>query len=566
MIRRTVAALVALASLAGAAAPAASAHALVTGTSPERGATLDQAPKRVEFRFSEPVETNFGSVKVFDAGGERVDRGRAEHPGGAGDRLAIGLEPGLGDGTYTAAFRVVSADSHPVAGGFTFSVGTGGPAPSKDVADLLGSGASAGTATEIGFGLTRALGYLAIALLAGGSLFAVVVWRRVDAAPGAAEAFESSARRLGVAAIAVGVASSAAGLVFQGATAGGTSFWSALDPAVIDDVIGTRFGTVWTLRLAAFLLAGAALAGRRSRGAIAAFGLACAFLVGSPALSGHASSQSPEWLLVVSTTAHVGGMSAWVGGLALLVGAVPAATRALPAGQRTPLLSAVLARFSPIALGAVAVLLATGIVQSVVYLSAWPELPDTAFGRAILVKAALLVVLIGFGAHHRRRSLPRIVARAGTGASPGAAGVILRRALRAEVGVLVVVLGVTAALASYSPTQAGSNGPFAAERDLGPLRLELTMDPARAGRNEIHLYLFRRSDGSQFSAAKEVTVEASLPDKEIGPLPLDARRSGPGHYTVPGADLAPGGQWQLSTTVRVSDFDDYATKVEVPVR
>ncbi len=90
--------------------------------------------------------------------------------------MAVGLRSGLGDGIYTATYRVISADSHPVSGGFTFTVGAGGAAPSASVADLIDAG-GAGTATEIAFGVVRGLCYLAIALVAGGLAFALAVWR-----------------------------------------------------------------------------------------------------------------------------------------------------------------------------------------------------------------------------------------------------------------------------------------------------------------------------------------------------------------------------------------------------
>jgi len=114
-------------ALALACPAAAKAHALLEDTSPARGAQLERAPERVSFRFSEPVEAAFGSVRVYDGDGERVDRGSAEHAGGRGDAIAVDLRDGLGDGTYTATYRVISADSHPVRGGFVFTVGRGGP-------------------------------------------------------------------------------------------------------------------------------------------------------------------------------------------------------------------------------------------------------------------------------------------------------------------------------------------------------------------------------------------------------------------------------------------------------
>jgi copper transport protein len=191
---------------------------------------------------------------------------------------------------------------------------------------------------------------------------------------------------------------------------------------------------------------------------------------------------------------------------------------------------------------------------------------DTAFGRAVLIKVVLLAVLIALGAVNRRRVVPALRRLAEAGSAPGAAGHLLRRTLRAEVALVVAVLGVTAALVSYPPPESLAGGPFAATTSLGPLRLEVTMDPARVGPNELHLYLLRARDGAPFAGTKELTVSLALPSKHIGPLPATAREAGPGHYVVDTVQLVPAGDWRLNITSRVSAFDQYDTSLKVPVR
>jgi copper transport protein len=143
--------------------------------------------------------------------------------------------------------------------------------------------------------------------------------------------------------------------------------------------------------------------------------------------------------------------------------------------------------------------------------------------------------------------------------------VLLRRALRWEVTLLVLVFGVTAALTAYPPPSALSSGPFSTTRTIGPAQMQLTVDPSRAGRNQIHLYLLNPRDGTQFTRAKEVQLSASLPDKHIGPIAQTARNAGPGHYIVPDATLTIPGNWTLNVTVRISDFDEYGDRISVPV-
>lgn len=250
----------------------------------------------------------------------------------------------------------------------------------------------------------------------------------------------------------------------------------------------------------------------------------------------------------------------------MLLLVLPAATGRLEAGDRSRLLAASLVRFSPLALGTVAALLVSGLVQSYVHIRSLENVVGTPFGRAAAIKLCLLLSLIALGAVNRQRVVPRLREIARAGGAPGAAGRLLRRTLRAEVALLVVVLGVTSALVSYAPATAESSGPFSASRPLGPARLEVTVDPARVGSNEIHLYLIDASDGSQYTATKELRVRLSLPDKDIGPLPVEAERAGPGHYVVPAGPFGVAGDWQLEVTNRVSEFDEYQASMRVPVR
>ena len=224
-------------------------------------------------------------------------------------------------------------------------------------------------------------------------------------------------------------------------------------------------------------------------------------------------------------------------------------------------------RFSTLALVAVAALLAGGIVQSLLELSAVRDLLDTAYGRAILVKSALVAVLLGCGALNRRRTIPRGVrAPPRPARRPGRPG--------SRCGASCVRSSRSGSPRSPSPgrlpatrpADAQPAGPFSASANIGPARAELTVEPARAGANEIHLYLFDRRDGSQWDATKELTARASLPDRGIAPIALQARKAGPGHYVAGGAPLAPAGDWRLELAARVSDFDDYRTTFTVPIK
>jgi copper transport protein len=570
-------------------------HAELVQTAPERGARLERSPEQVSFRFNEPVEASFGAVQVYDSEGKRVGDGELVRPGDRSDTVGTALVAGLPDGTYTATYRVVSADSHPISGGLVFVVGDGA-ATALTVSDLLADG-EAGSVTKVGFGVVRAVAYGAMAVVLGGLLFLLVVWTAVlrtgaDASGrwrDASAAFSRRSRTVLAWGVAAGALSSVLGLAFQGAIAGGTPVWDALDPKVLDEVLDTRFGTLWGLRALLWLVLGLvvlwprpavrvpALASARlgadgaavgppanvaALGVVAVLALAIALTAG---LSGHAGVTDPTWLLLPADALHVLAMSAWSGCLLMLLVAVPAATRRLEPAARTRVLAGALARVSPIALASVLVLLATGSGQSIAHLSAVSDLWETGFGRAIAVKATLFLALCSLGAHHRRRGIPRLKALATAGEPTARAGVTVRTALRSEIALFAGVLAATSVLVASSPAAAGPS--VASERaTLGPAQLELTMEPLQVGPNELHLYLFDRSDGTQWTRVEEIEAALRLPDREIGPLPVDLRKAGSGHYVATRADVGVAGDWELRLKLRVSDFDVYTTTLPVEIR
>jgi copper transport protein len=554
MVRALLAAvLVALVLPAGALA-----HAQLEGVTPQRGAVVAHQPDAVVFHFDEAVEGNFGAVRVYDRTGARADAGDAFHPDGHGSELGVHLKPSLRDGTYTATYRVVSADGHIVSGGSTFSIGRASGA-GETVEQLL-AGTNTGPVTEVVDGVGKGLAFAAIAALVGGLgfLWWTLAGARVE------PALTRRVRAILVGSCLVGAVGSATVVVLEGAEAAGISGWSALKWRIVSETLGTSTGRVWGIAVLVWLAAAALALAPRLRPLLAAAAVALVFL---PGLGGHARTQDPVWVMLPANVLHVAAMGLWAGGLLMLVAALPVATRALEPAGRSRLLAGTLARFSPLALGAVAVLTAAGLAQAIVEVRTPAHLLDTAFGRAVLIKIVLLCGLIGIGAWHRRRSIPGLRAIAAAGESPAAAGVAVRRALRAEVALIVVVLGVTAALSGYPPSTVQASGPVSRTVRVGPAEVQITVDPATVGANEIHLYLLNPTDGSQWDKAKQVTLSADQPDKGIGPLAIALSKAGPGHYVTSGAAaLAVPGDWTLNLAVRVSAFDQYEQHIEVPIR
>ncbi len=103
---------------------------------------------------------------------------------------------------------------------------------------------------------------------------------------------------------------------------------------------------------------------------------------------------------------HLAAGSLWLGGLVGLL----VLWSSVPARERVPTLSVCVPRFSNVALGSVLVLAATGIGEAIEHMPAVNALSETAYGKAILVKAGLLGGAILIASGNLLRSRPRLIA------------------------------------------------------------------------------------------------------------------------------------------------------------
>ncbi|MFJ4775124.1 copper resistance CopC/CopD family protein [Streptomyces sp. NPDC088762] len=398
-----------LATLFTAASPA-SAHAALTASDPKDGAVVATAPAQVTLSFSEQVAMGDDSIRVLDPRGKRVDTGELRDMcSGSTVRYGTALQSGLPNGTYTVAWQAVSADSHPISGAFTFSVG----APSATEVALPKRQAGGGP-VGIAYGIARYLSYAGFTVLVGGAAFILLCWRR-----GAAE---RPLQKLVVRAWVTLTAATLAMLVLRGPYTRSGKFADAFDLDALKTVLETKAGASLVSRL--LLLGAAALFiavlfgvyARRVQGSVTAadsepdvqeakdtsdlaFGLAIGGAVVSGgiaatwALSEHASTGIQPAIAMPADILHLLAVATWLGGLtALLV-----ALHRIPGIER-----AAVRRFSRVAFVSVLVLAVTGVYQSWRQLGSWSALTGTDYGRLLLVKVGLVAVLVGIASVSRR--------------------------------------------------------------------------------------------------------------------------------------------------------------------
>ena len=162
--------------LVGAAASPAFAHADLEQTSPAAGQVLDQPPKKLTLGFNESVEVALGAIRVYNSKGDRLEIGDASHPSGQQSQVQVDV-PKLDDDSYVVTWRVISADSHPVSGAFTFQVGKSAAAGNlQSLSQRLLANQGGDKLVGFLYAVARFGVFASLALLIGAAAFLVLVW------------------------------------------------------------------------------------------------------------------------------------------------------------------------------------------------------------------------------------------------------------------------------------------------------------------------------------------------------------------------------------------------------
>jgi copper transport protein len=516
--------------LLGPAAPA-SAHAALVASDPGNGTIVPDAPNRVTLTFSESVQLVTGKVQVLAPDNSRADQGEPTVSGGT---LTIPLRSGGGRGTYLVSYRVISADSHPVGGTITYSVGAASTPPTTAVDD-----SKVDPVVRALIPVGKYLGYAGLVLLVGPALVLALLWPHRLSRRGPSRVIWTG--------MGLVTFSTLAAIWLQVPYSIGTGLF---DVRVGDlrDVLGSTFGAVMLVRLgvlcaAALLLRPLLRGGSESKTDLALLGVLGVAALATWPLTGHPTASPVAGVSVVIDAIHLAAMSVWLGGLIMLVGFL-----LREANERE--LAAILPIWSRWAATAVSALILAGIVQALIEVSSLNGLVDSTYGRLILVKAALAACVLGVAWYSRRLVKSRTAE-----ASPRG----LRRVVGAELVITAVVLGVTAALVQIAPPRTAEAATTAATTSTvtqtltsSTMAMQVDIFPATVGNNSIHLYAYT-PDNKPLTVV-EWTGTAALPAKGIEPIPIPLLRITDFH-AVGDIALPSAGQWTFKFTARTSDID-----------
>jgi putative copper export protein/methionine-rich copper-binding protein CopC len=444
------------------------AHAAVAATQPEPGQRLALAPGAVLISFTEPINPTLSRARVLDPTGRAFD-GIASPDTGIRVPLATDA-PGI----YRVEWTTVSTlDGHTLRGAYTFGVRVdAGQLSTLETQDDPGR-------ADILLAVPRALEYAALLMALGMALLRLLAARK-PALPWVRFRHDL--------ALAAALGSGFVVLVGEATIAAGR-----LDPSAIGTYLSN--GPPGAARL--FRLADEAAA---LMFALPAPSLAVPPLIGAVAAlsaAGHAAAVRPPWTGIFADTIHFLSAGAWLGSILAL------ATLKPPGGWRGEQARLLLARFSPIALPAFLLTIATGTLRGSQELQSFSDLATTSYGIMLSIKVLAVAAMIPLSlAAWRRTFRPR-----------------------SEAVLASVVLGAAAILATYplppgrvaeaETARAAASaqnialpraGDLALGERAGDTLVGLTVRSGQPGANELYLTVVPAS-GATGSIPTELTID-----------------------------------------------------------
>lgn len=535
--------LIALGALLALASPA-NAHAALIGSTPAPGSTIGDSPTEITITFSEHVSVVEGKVIVLAPDGKKI----SGPPTVTGDVLHIPVRKAAKPlGTYLVSYRVISADTHPVGGAVTFSVGA--PSATPPSATDATTHRSVTLATPV----WHFLGYAGLVLSVGPTLFLALLWPRSRSRRGAIRLARGGLGLIAVAALGA--------FWTQAPASSGAALWD-VSPVELGQIAGSSFGIALIARLAVLaVIAGLitpVLRGTASRlTRVAVLVLAVGGLVTWP-LTGHPSVAPLAPAIVASDMVHIAAMSVWLGGLATL-------TLFLLRGTHPRVLGKILPAWSRWAALSVVWLIAGGTVQAVVQIGRLNLLWSTTYGKLLIAKIVLLGGTLLVASYARR-----MVRRAQV---PAAGASRMRWTVGLEVLVTTVVIGLSAVLVQVNParTTPVDQGAVRNQGVSGTLAgklytLQFNIFPVELGDdNTVHAFLYT-STGAPLPAEEWTITSQLMGNDDLQPvsqpmLPLLPKNHAAGAITFPFP-----GTYQVRFTVRTTaiDEDTVTTTIKVP--
>ena len=634
----------------------ASAHAILLRSDPPKDARLTTAPGAVRMWFTEALNPAFSTAEVVNAASTRIDNNDAHVNPGDETEMDLTLQHNLPPDVYIVIYRTDSAvDGHVLRGSFIFTVDNpDGSVPTLSPganpgANVLGGGNLTGLYTgqldpPTLFNLLMiTLVELGAVFWAGAQLWHNFVLQLSSEKHESEQAVNEQAqvrfeRRFSLPTLLIILLANIGVLIGQAINLTGGNWGQALAPSLLAGLATSgRFGTFWLMRegivILGIIISLFVLMRRRRPVWIDNLLPLVNLLLGlllfiAITMSSHAAAVTkvPITFAIIDDWLHLLAAALWIGGMLYIAVIYLPILKKQPVSDAARSLVTVLPFFSPLAIAGVIIMSITGPFSTDFHLSSWDQFLDTAYGRALLVKIALVGGLLLTSAVHVGLLRPRlkkeyrkysyavsrlVTAKAAVSVEAGqtssadqkvppeseteraakqlAQQVRLReqrlgsqtrrlsRVLRFEpllgvavlvcVGLMNVFAGTLSPIAAAAQQQPGAKPqPYHATLRTtdGKFTVALEINPNRFGTNVFTVTVTNNSTGKTDTNVG-VTIYTTHLDMDMGTDSVDLLPDGKGHFSATG-DLPMSGRYQIRIQVRAPDnlLHEVSTNITTP--
>jgi copper transport protein len=511
----------------------AQAHSQLSDSSPKPDEQLSSSPEKITLTFKAGITPNKDSIKLFDNTGKEISSD-SEPQLVAPNQIELKLSK-LEPSIYIVNWNVVSKDSHPISGTYTFTVGE--PIAEKSTIDpvvfenivLL----SDENIHKVPANINRWILFITTATTIAICLLFFFGTIKIPT---------RSRFKILVVPTSLGILTTLASIFIQNATIDNKSIASSISIRSFVDQLQYDFGIAATIRIAAFIALFISLINIKIFKILAP--ILSIVLIGTITFSGHSASGAYSVLSIPMSLIHVGATSIWFGGLILALTSI-----------KFKELQFDFQKFSKIALLSVVATVLTGIFATWRQVGNINYARNSEFGQTLSYKIALVLITIAV-AFFTRKLLKDNRRMA------------MRKLIAVEVALMVGILAFTSVLVSEIPSKTSAEIPVTVKTKTENGILEVSADPAKSGLTEIHVYVYDDKGLPLQIEAKSLSdppiqVTIQNEEKEIGPISVAMRFQGLNHFNSVGLRVPFSGEWKITVRVQLNDFDEIAEQVEI---
>lgn len=521
-----------------------SAHAYIKKSTPLENETVKKAPSEVTIKFDESIQPAFHSIQVFDSNGSRVDQKNGRIDPKQPSILKSELKKNLPNGSYRIKWKVVSSDGHPVEGVIPFQIGDEGEYSTSLHKETRGYIPKADLI------VLRWLQYISNACYVGLIFFYLLVMPKKIRE---LQSVDKKFRKLISMSLTLLILSILLSLPLQATIESGTPWSEVFSFSLLENILtNTSYGHSWLIQVAilitlALLTTFLGMA-ERTKGIIlwACFCLGIAVLW-TKSLTSHAAAQSNQLLTITIDFLHLFAASIWMGSLICFVGL-------LSLRKNTDLKHdylKMIKKFSKWGLILVLLLTFTGIYGSLLYIPNLSALYQTNYGRVLLCKVSLFVLMVLFASVNFYK---------GKKGNAKGLGVSLKGELL--IGLIILILSV---VLTNLPTAMQSPGPFK-ETNFVNQGVQVTL---RATPNIIGVNLFevtlKDQAGRPIKDIEQLQLTFTMLEMDMGKETVSLAKTADGKYEVKGLHFSMAGKWNVHVHVLTKSLESIDSDFKVLV-